>query len=86
MRRICLIHDSGCSFIQTASIEKVHNSISVRNVRRSRRISSGNDRERSGSPVLVPIAQKRAFPSRPEPCETDDDIESLNEEIFKDFI
>ena len=58
--------------------------MSLRNVRRSRRLSSGNDRDRSNSPVNDTLIQKRPFTN--ESTISDDEIESLNSEIFKDFI
>lgn len=59
--------------------------MSLRNIRRSRRLSSGNDR--SGSPVSVSLSQKRSCSSNDTADASDDDeIESLNSEIFKDFV
>lgn len=58
--------------------------MSLRNVRRSRRLSSGNDR--SGSPVHIPLVQKRSSEEYTRTSDDDDEIESLNSELFNDFI
>lgn len=65
----------------------------MRNIRRSRRLSSGN--ERSSSPVLVLPKKRTLFDESANANGNDDktengysdvdEIESLNSEIFKDF-
>ena len=69
-------------YYQTARIEKIHHSISLRNVRRSRRFSNGNDRSDS------PVKRNESIVATTTTTTTseDDEIDSLNSELFNDFI